>query len=66
LNCVKLIGIEIASSWVAANIKRPFEVYYDPFTQSIEVVDSVTSLAYVTRQIQTDLTHVCNALQKLK
>ena len=48
------------------NIKRPFEVYYDPFTQSIALVDSVTSLAYVTKQIQTDLTHVCTALQKLK
>jgi len=59
-------SLEKFRSWVAANIKRPFEVYYDPFTQSIEVVDSVTSLAYVTRQIQTDLTHVCNALQKLK
>lgn len=53
-------------SWVLENIKRPFEVYYDPFTQSIELVDSVTSLAYVTRQIQTDLTHVCCALQKLQ
>jgi len=53
-------------SWVMENIKRPFEVYYDPFTQSIALVDSVTSLAYVTRQIQTDLTHVCTALQKLK
>jgi len=53
-------------SWVMENIKRPFEVYYDPFTQSVELVDSVSSLAHVTRQIQTDLTHICSALQKLQ
>ncbi len=54
------------SGWVAENIRRPYEVCYNPFTQSAEVVDSITGLANVTKQVQTDLSHVCTALHKLK
>ena len=60
-HCVSLYRL-----WVTENIKRPYEVYYDPFTESVEIVDSVPSLAYVTKEIQTDLNHVCTALHKLK
>ncbi|KAI9558336.1 hypothetical protein GHT06_015089 [Daphnia sinensis] len=52
--------------WVAENIRRPYEVCYNPFTQTAEVVDSITALANVTKQVQTDLSHVCTALHKMK
>ncbi|XP_046459757.1 tyrosine 3-monooxygenase-like [Daphnia pulex] len=53
-------------SWVAGSIRRPYEVCYNPFTQSAEIVDSITGLANVTKQVQTDLSHICTALHKMK
>jgi len=52
--------------WVNENNSRPSEVYYNPYTQSMELVDSVTNLAHITNQIQIDLAHVCAALHKMK
>lgn len=49
--------------WVAENIYRPFAVYYDPFTQTAEIVDHVSKIEKATKQLETDLSSIRTALR---
>ncbi|XP_016836527.1 tyrosine 3-monooxygenase isoform X2 [Nasonia vitripennis] len=51
--------------WVAM-MSRPFEVRYNPHTQSVEVLDSVERLEGAVSQLNIELTHITNALNKMK
>ena len=50
----------------AANIRRPYDVMYDPFTQSIQVLDNKDSLVSVSQQIKSDITALGKALNKIE
>lgn len=47
-------------------MSRPFEVRYDPHTQRVEVLDSVDRLENMVSQLNTEMTHLTNAINKLK
>ncbi|XP_034181574.1 tyrosine hydroxylase ple [Osmia lignaria lignaria] len=51
--------------WVAT-MSRPFEVRYDPHTQRVEVLDSVDRLENLVSQLNTEMTHLTNAIDKIK
>ncbi|XP_043585004.1 tyrosine 3-monooxygenase [Bombus pyrosoma] len=51
--------------WVST-MSRPFEVRYDPHTQRVEVLDSVDRLENLVSQLNTEMTHLTNAINKLK
>nr|XP_033340057.1 tyrosine 3-monooxygenase isoform X2 [Megalopta genalis] len=51
--------------WVAT-MSRPFEVRYDPHTQRVEVLDSVDRLENLVSQMNTEMTHLTNAINKIK
>ena len=49
----------------AATIQRPFELRYDPFTQSVEVLYTPQRIASAVNDIKDQLNNVTNALKKL-
>ncbi|XP_011137576.1 tyrosine 3-monooxygenase isoform X1 [Harpegnathos saltator] len=51
--------------WVAT-MSRPFEVRFNPHTQRVEVLDSVDRLDGLIAQLNTEMTHLTNAINKIK
>ncbi|XP_078112386.1 tryptophan 5-hydroxylase 2 [Sander vitreus] len=49
----------------AKTIKRPFSVYYNPYTQSIDLLKDTGSIENVVQDLRSDLTTVCDALGKM-
>ncbi|XP_056137326.1 tryptophan 5-hydroxylase 2 isoform X2 [Lampris incognitus] len=49
----------------AKMIKRPFSVYYNPYTQSIDLLKDTRSIENVVQDLRSDLTTVCDALGKM-
>ncbi|KAF1386263.1 hypothetical protein PFLUV_G00092700 [Perca fluviatilis] len=49
----------------AKMIKRPFSVYYNPYTQSIDLLKDTGSIENVVQDLRSDLTTVCDALGKM-
>ncbi len=49
----------------AKTIKRPFSVYYNPYTQSIDLLKDSGSIENVVQDLRSDLTTVCDALGKM-
>ncbi|XP_071477423.1 protein henna-like [Diadema antillarum] len=56
---------EKLSTW-AAKIPRPFSVRYNPYTQSVEVLDQKEQLKNLVCNVKADLTILSEALDKLK
>ncbi|XP_077121741.1 phenylalanine-4-hydroxylase isoform X2 [Ranitomeya variabilis] len=50
----------------AATIPRPFSVRYNPYTQSIEVLDNVQQLKNLADCINSEIGILCSALRKLE
>lgn len=51
--------------WVAT-MSRPFEVRFNPHTERVEVLDSVDKLDTLVTQLNTELLHLTNAIEKLR
>uniref|UniRef100_A0AAQ4S3U6 tryptophan 5-monooxygenase n=1 Tax=Gasterosteus aculeatus aculeatus TaxID=481459 RepID=A0AAQ4S3U6_GASAC len=49
----------------AKSIKRPFSVYYNPYTQSIDLLKDTRGIEDVVQDLRSDLTTVCDALSKM-
>lgn len=49
----------------AKTIKRPFSVYYNPYTQSIDLLKDTRSIENVVHDLRSDLNTVCDALGKM-
>ena len=56
----------ITRLWVAENLERPTQVRYDPYTQSIVVLDSASGLKEVINQTKVELNHLSNALCRIQ
>uniref|UniRef100_A0A3Q1EML6 phenylalanine 4-monooxygenase n=1 Tax=Acanthochromis polyacanthus TaxID=80966 RepID=A0A3Q1EML6_9TELE len=50
----------------AATIPRPFSVRYNPYTQSIEVLDNTQQLRNLADSINSELGKLCEAMRKLE
>ncbi|XP_022907237.1 tyrosine 3-monooxygenase [Onthophagus taurus] len=51
--------------WVST-MSRPFEVRFNPHTGRVEVLDSVDKLESLVHQLNTEVLHLSNAINKLK
>lgn len=51
--------------WVAT-MSRPFEVRFNPHTQTVEVLDTVERLEGLVSQLNLEMTHLTNAMNKIK
>ena len=51
--------------WVST-MSRSFEVRYDPHTQRVEVLDTVDRLENLVSQLNTEMIHLTNAINKIK
>ncbi|XP_068257078.1 tryptophan 5-hydroxylase 2 isoform X2 [Nyctibius grandis] len=49
----------------AKSINRPFSVYFNPYTQSIEILKDTRSIEHVVQDLRSDLNTVCDALSKM-
>ncbi|XP_004700501.1 tryptophan 5-hydroxylase 2 isoform X1 [Echinops telfairi] len=49
----------------AKSITRPFSVYFNPYTQSIEILKDTRSIQSVVQDLRSDLDTVCDALAKM-
>lgn len=49
----------------AKSIARPFSVYFNPYTQSIEILKDTRSIENVVQDLRSDLNTVCDALNKM-
>lgn len=52
--------------WVAECMSRPYEIRYDPFTQSMEVLDSADKLDRAVMQLQLEVNYLRNAVSHMK
>lgn len=52
-------------SYVAANLPRKFEVYYDPHTQSVHVLDTLEQLEKVASGLNSGVSRLNNAIRLL-
>ncbi|CAG8643289.1 8696_t:CDS:10 [Paraglomus brasilianum] len=50
----------------AKTLNRPFSVKYNPYTESIEVLDNKEKIVRFVQNIKSDLTNFVDALEKLK
>ncbi|GJQ79618.1 putative tyrosine 3-monooxygenase [Trypoxylus dichotomus] len=51
--------------WVST-MSRPFEVRFNPHTGRVEMLDSVDKLESLVHQLNTEILHLSNAINKLK
>lgn len=51
--------------WVS-QMSRPFEVRFNPHTGRVEVLDSVEKLDTLVHQLNTEVLHLSNAINKMK
>ncbi|KER19257.1 hypothetical protein T265_11906 [Opisthorchis viverrini] len=50
----------------AKTIRRPFDVIYEPYTESIRIIDSVDKVGSILLDVTTQLTSLTHTLEKLK
>ncbi|KAG5454942.1 Phenylalanine-4-hydroxylase [Clonorchis sinensis] len=50
----------------AQSIKRPFSVRYDPYTQSVEVINSIQNVQKIVKNLQAEISVMQDALSKLQ
>lgn len=51
--------------WVST-MSRPFEVRFNPHTERVEILDSVEKLDTLLQQMNTEILHLTNAINKLR
>lgn len=51
--------------YVINKLPRRFDVYYDPHTQTIHVLDSVQKLTWVAETVRNDVCKFSDALRRL-
>lgn len=49
----------------AKSITRPFSVYFNPYTQSIDILKDTRTIENVVQDLRSDLNTVCDALNKM-
>ncbi|GAA50499.1 tryptophan 5-monooxygenase [Clonorchis sinensis] len=50
----------------AKTIRRPFDVIYDPYTESIRIIDSLDKVGSILLDVTTQLTSLTHTFKKLK
>ena len=50
----------------ASTIKRPFAVRYNPYTQSVDVLDNTRCIGYLVSEVKGELCIVSDALRRVQ
>ena len=61
-----LLFFFVQRRWVKQCLSRPVEMRYNPYTQRIEVIDSVKSMESMVSQMRQELYHLNNAMRNFK
>jgi len=51
---------------LAKSIKKPFEVRYNPYTQSIEALNSSGKILDIAKELEGDMALIANAIKKIQ
>ena len=51
--------------WVHTSLARPVEMRYNPYTQTIEVIDSVRGMESLVTQMRNELNHLNSAIKNI-
>lgn len=49
----------------ALQIKKPFSLHYDPFTSSVDILDSSQKVKEIISYLKDELKNLCQAFEKL-
>ena len=52
--------------WVLHHLSKPVEMRYNPYTQTIEAIDSMRGMENLISQLKTEMLHFNNAVNKVK
>ncbi|KAK2169543.1 hypothetical protein LSH36_9g15065 [Paralvinella palmiformis] len=50
----------------AKNIKRPFEVRYDPYTQTVQILDNDEALKDISRVVRGEINSLCDVIRRIE
>ena len=50
--------------WVYRHLSRPVEMRYNPYTQTIEAIDSLSGMENLISQLQVEMNHFSNTVTK--
>ena len=65
--CIYLIPVSLYfRRRYAKTIKRPFELTYDPYTQTVEVLDTPKQVASAMRDVMERLSVIISAMDKMQ
>lgn len=59
-------ALEKFRRWVKECLSRPVEMRYNPYTQKVEVIDSVRGMESLVAQMRQELHHLNNAIRHIK
>lgn len=48
------------------NLKSPYAVTYDPYTQTVEVLDNMKSISHLVSKVRGELYTISDALNKMQ
>ena len=51
--------------WVHTSLAKPVEMRYNPYTQTIEVIDSVQGMESLVTQMRNELNHLNSAIKNI-
>lgn len=51
---------------LAASIKKPFEVRYNPYTQNVQVLSSTGKILDIAKELKGDVFLIANAMRKIQ
>ncbi len=51
---------------MSQHLTRPVEMRFNPYTQTIEVIDSAAGMEKVISQMRLELNHLNNALSRIR
>ena len=62
--CIE-IDFFVNRRWVHTSLARPVEMRYNPYTQTIEVIDSVRGMESLVTQMRNELNHLNSAIKNI-
>jgi hypothetical protein len=65
LKIIKAILIHKINRFYSKNIKKPFRIHYDPFTQSIKIIDKMSVIKEIKKNIDYDIELILESMEAL-
>lgn len=52
--------------WLSKNLKRPYEIYYNPTTQTVQLLDDISKVEELLMTVKNQFQLISNAIEKFK